>query len=193
MFKRMRTQTKKTHSKNKGMTLVELIVTIAILAVAAAVLGVSYTGVLEDQRMDADMARLNDIDNALLQVLLYDDAFDEVKKYIDDEGYVYAEDKITIVFPIEMDANKNSTVKVRNATINGTGARLSSKCDKLTKYLIEYVGEEIDLDSTSYKRGSYSVCIQFNYAKVSFIRDPVINNDAMSATNSGDSDIKSYE
>jgi prepilin-type N-terminal cleavage/methylation domain-containing protein len=166
-----------------GFTLVELIVTIALMAIVASVVVSSYTNVLESQRMKADMSTLNHIDDSLKQILLYDDAFEDIK------DHVYDDNKMKLTFYLSQDKT-DSYINLSDTIINiGTSkeGKLDSACEVLYQYLVEYIGSDIiDLESSSYKFGTYEVYIEFNGAKVSDVRDYTITNDTLSVTNSDD-------
>ena len=62
---------KKIVKDKRGLTLIELLVTIALVAIVSSFLIVSFTSSLEDQRQQADLASLNSIDLGLKQLYLY--------------------------------------------------------------------------------------------------------------------------
>ena len=173
-----------------GLTLVELIVTIAILAIASSVLVSSYTNVMEKQRMRADMSILNNIDTSLEQILLYDDVFEQIKE----KNWLHDENMLTLIFKVKTDDEGRGCIYLEDTTINGEDHPLVGNCDLLYQCLVDYVGEDEDgviyLSSASYKNGFYQVDIEFNKTTVSTVRgDPTINNDVIIITNSGDTNL----
>lgn len=173
---------------SRGMTLIELIVSIAILAIVSSVLVSSYTNVMEDQRMQSDLSKLNEIDVTLKQILLYDDVFEEIKPL------VYDKNKLKISFKLTtLDGGHKAKVVLSDATLNDSGELLKDKCEILYEYLTEYVGQSISLDSASFKGGYYRIYITFNGTQVSEIRDYTITNDTVTVTNSGGEEMYQHE
>jgi prepilin-type N-terminal cleavage/methylation domain-containing protein len=174
----------KKNLNKKGFTLVELLVTVALMAIVASVVVSSYTNVMESQRMEADMAMLHQLDDSVKQILLYDDAFEDIK------DHVYDDNKMKLTFYLSQNKT-DSYVSLDDTIINlGTAeeGNLENTCKVLYQYLVEYIGSDIiDLESSSYKFGTYEIYIEFNGAKVSDIRDYTITNDTLSVTNSNDS------
>lgn len=163
-----------------------MIVTVALLAVAAAVFVVSYTNIIEEQRRASDLSNLNAIDVGLKQIFIYDDAFNEIKPYI------YDDNKLTIKFTVT-NTDGDAYVELSKAVLNDSDFTVESKCPKLYSYMIDQLDEKIDLESSTYKQGSYGVTIAFKLTQVSVERDPTITNDSMQITNSGDSDLYRHE
>lgn len=173
---------------NKGLTLVEIIIAIAVLAIATSILVTSYTNVLEDQRIDSDLSKLGQVDTTLKQVLLYDDAFNEIQK----NEAVYDDNKLKIVCPVEMeDDSVKAFVDINKITVNDTDEKLKDKCPILHGYLLDYIGDDITLSSASFKSGKYEVMVEFNGTRVSDVREYTITNDTMNVTNSGSEFLKS--
>ena len=85
----MKNLMKKFRKSNKGFTLVELIIVIAIIAVLSAVIAPQYLKYVEKSKISADedlIARVN----SAMQVALVDDDFDLKKDdaiAIDDDGF----------------------------------------------------------------------------------------------------------
>lgn len=178
----------KSFSHNKGgLTLVELIVTVAILAITSAMLGVSYVNVMEDQRQQSDLSKLNNIDTTLKQVLLYDDAFEDV------EDMIQANGKLTINFLVTTNDSGKSSVDMSLATINDETTPLSENCKVLYKHLCDQVGYTVQLSSANHKQGFYRVFIEFKYTEVSKVRPGTSTNDVIKITNSGSTDLGPLE
>jgi Tfp pilus assembly protein PilE len=155
------------------------VVTIAVLAVVSVITVTTYTNVMANQRMKADLATLSQIDDGFKHVFLYDDAFEEVK------NHVYDNNKFKVNFQIDKIDEKPS-VKLEYATINNTSKKLKDECPTIYEYLVEQVDDNIELSSSNYNEGVYYVYITFNGTKVSDVRDYVITNDNIMVTNSGD-------
>lgn len=164
---------------NKGLSLIELIVTVAILAVAATLFVSSYTGTMEDQTMQADMVALNNIDTTLQEIFIYDEVFDDVENYAKDQN------QLVITFAVEKNDDGYGVVRINDAAVSDsvkTDTALTGFPD-LYKYLKNYVGDEIVLTSTNYKNGYYKVHVTFSRD----IRGGGIDNDSVIISNSGDS------
>lgn len=163
-----------------GMTLIELVVTFTILVVISALVVTSYTNVLEKHRMEADMIGLGQIDVAVKQIMMRDDAFEDVIPYLD------ASNKLKIAFKVSRDGNTGKAcVRLSNALV-GDDYNLQSSCDVFYGYLAKYVDEKIDLESVGYQSGEYIVYVQFHSVHVSESRDPIITNSELVVSNSGD-------
>ena len=63
----------------KGFTLIELIVTVAVLAILASVFVMSNLNAMEKQRKEADVVAMEQIDGYLKEILINEDIFDEIK------------------------------------------------------------------------------------------------------------------
>jgi len=172
-----------------GLTLIEVLVAVAVLGIAGGLFAVSYSNVLEDQRMDSDMTKLNNIDQTLEQILIYDDAFKDIAPH------VYDDNKIMLTFKAEIDpVEGDSSVKLDLTTLNDDDTKLlKNECPVVYAYLTEYIENPIPLISGSYKTGEYDVTIEFSGAKVSDIRDYAIANDDIKITNSGDTKLKQHD
>ena len=104
----------RNRNKNKGFTFIELIVTVAVMAVAMGVLIGSYVTVMENQRQKADVGKLNNIDISLQEVFLYKDAFEEAKSVVVNDYMLDLE------FKLEMETDGKAFVPLNKATINGS-------------------------------------------------------------------------
>ena len=164
--------------ESKGFTLVEVIVTIAVLIIASAILATSYTGIMEQQRVQADIEKLEKIDLAVYQILMRDDAFEDIKECIANDSTL----ELSFVVTKDLDG-KTSCVEMQNANIGNKGL-LRENCDVFYYYLVEYVGEAIELDSSKHGAGTYNVSVTFNVVEL-LGKKPVITNDQIIVTNSG--------
>lgn len=68
-------------NENKGFSLVELIVVIAIMAVMTSVLAPSLLGYVEKSRMQKDDSAMGEINNAIKLALANQDVYDECLQY----------------------------------------------------------------------------------------------------------------
>ena len=174
--------------KNKfGLTLIELVVTIAVIAIASTILLSSYTTAMEKQRMAADMVTLSSIDTNLKQILLQDNIFDQLKM----SSCLGGDDNtMSLIFVIKTDSKGRGYVDLTVTKVYDSGRLLKDECKTLYDQLIMYVGDNgeptIYLSSASYKVGTYQVDIEFGKTTVSALRGPEINNDVIIITNSGD-------
>ena len=64
----------------KGFTLIELIVTVAVLAILASVFVMSNLNAMEKQRKEADVVAMEQIDGYLKEILINEDIFNEIKE-----------------------------------------------------------------------------------------------------------------
>lgn len=184
----------------KGFTLIELIVTVAVLVVLASVFVMSNLNAMEKQRKEADVVAMEQIDSYLKELLINEDVFDEIKS--NQESILEApspgaiKNKLVLNFAVQKEGDNGCLFIDDGGTTMtkiGTGANtpLYTKCPILYSYLCEYFdGDEnnpgkIPLTSANYKEGTYVVTIEFNAAQISANRPGSISNDSLSITNSG--------
>ena len=123
---------KKNEKKNKGFTLVELIIVIAILAILVGILAPQYIKYVEKSRKAADASNIDNVVNA-------------IKVASADEDYSLPEGTYTVTL-----SKSNLEVK---STDTGAGALTNASGNgALTKALIEYMGN--DENSATYASGS---------------------------------------
>ena len=115
---------KKNEKKNKGFTLVELIIVIAILAVLVGILAPQYVKYVEKSRKSADA---NNIDN-VVQAIMVASA---------DDDYTLPAGTYTVTLS-ENGLVVEDTTKTGALTAKGTEG---VKTGALTEALIEYMGE----------------------------------------------------
>ena len=196
MWKKKNYNVCKNHSS--GLTLIELIVTFAVLSIVSTIMIGSYTHLMEEKRIDSDLAALNSIDEALKQVLIESELYDDKSTDRDDmntqvDDYLIGDNKVYFVFTIKRDpASKKGILRMENAKIqkveNPSG---ESDYESLTNwtnfydYLTGYTGNIIELSSKTYRTGTYNVIVTYNGTQVSQIREYAINKDNFTITNSG--------
>lgn len=99
-------------NENKGFSLVELIVVIAIMAVLTSVLAPSLLGYVEKSRMQKDDSAMGEVTNSIKLALADQNVYDECLVYSFMENYsCYADSSIT-----EFDADKAVEDKNRGGT-----------------------------------------------------------------------------
>lgn len=169
----------------KGLTLIELIVTISILVILSAFLVLSYTNVLEANRSKSDMANINKIDTSVQQILLLrDDAFEDIKPYLNEAN------QLTLTFNVTSNQIDGSAcIRMDNTSI-GDDYDLAINCKVFYGYLLEYVGEAIELESVMYKSGKYVVTVTFHQSDGSGSDGPEIIPYEFVITNSSDEWLK---
>ena len=171
----------------RGLTLIELLVTIAILAIVSGMLITSYTNEMENNRKDADLTNLMRFDNAIKSSLMENEAFEQVK----DDVFDY--NKLTITIPVKQNPQntKKGQADIEKAYLNGTESNLlQDSCAILYEYITDELGTKIDLQSSSYRKGTYTVRIEFGGTQVSEIREFEINNDTIDVSNTKDAGLK---
>ena len=184
----------------KGFTLIELIVTVAILAILSTVFVMSNLNAMEKQRKEADITAMEQVDSYLKEILLNDDVFNEIETNKDTilESTATGQPANTLVLNFKVTkegddsylfiSNQGDTI----STLKTNGPLLLyQKCPVLYKYLVDYFDGsdsepgKIKLTSANYKYGTYTVCIEFNTAQVSVNRPISISNDSVTITNTG--------
>lgn len=174
--------------KNKGFTLVEILVTLAIVAILSAGVTVVYLTQLSTKRVEADTEQLHYIDENMKLYTSYSDVFSELRDgsllVSVSETEPDKKDTVTFEFVPEKVGSKY-VVKIGNGTVNGEAAsKIQTVCPKLFNYFTESENDEIKLENDDFKEnGKYTVTITFNATKVSAVRDYSISNDAVSVTN----------
>lgn len=187
----------------KGFTLIELIVTIAILAILSSIFVMSNLNSMENERRKADVVAMGQIDDYLKEALLKDDVFEEIeqkhKDLLEDNGSG-KNDTLVLNFKISTEGKDsfvyiNKTGDTRTTIKKNETMLLNNECPVLYKYLCEFFDGsdstpgKIKLSSANYKYGTYTVYIAFNTAKVSSNRPMAISNDSVAITNSGDKKV----
>lgn len=184
----------------KGFTLIELIVTVAVLTILASVFVMSNLNAMEKQRKEADVVAMEQIDGYLKELLINEDVFNEIQN--NQESILEApspnavKNKLVLNFTVTKDGDHGCLfIDDSGATMTkiGTGANtpLYIKCPILYGYLCEYFDGDADspgkiqLTSANYKEGTYIVTVEFNAAQISANRPASISNDSISITNSG--------
>lgn len=126
---------KKNEKKNKGFTLVELIIVIAILAILVGILAPQYTKYVEKSRKSADA---NNIDN-VVQAIMVASADDE-----------YSLPKGT--YKVTLSKTDGLKVEGSETALTVVNSADSAKNGPLTNALIEYMGN--DANSAEYASGN---------------------------------------
>ena len=190
-------------TKNAGLTLVELVITIALIAITSTFLATSYANTFEEKRMESDMVKMSAIDETLNQIILEDEIFDEINNLFKNNyknNIIFQDGNMTLMFEVRMDnVTEESSVVLSDGSgvcniyiVGGDGTsmtRMSSPLPKTYSYLVERVGSEIKLESKTYKKGKYFVVVDFNYTQLTDVRKPTLADDSFTITNSGDNNI----
>lgn len=167
----------KTKKHNQGFTLVELIVTVALMSILSVLVISSYTKVVRDQRHDADTAVLNDL-NYQLSILFNDVAiWDEVLDVLE-PNKTNKNDTLQITF-VCTPAGKKGTFRFSNTKIGNTesGPALSAEMPLLYRGLVDTYGESLTMESSDHQQGTYVVTCKFNSEQLSSVREFTITND----------------
>lgn len=128
---------KKNEKKNKGFTLVELIIVIAILAILVGILAPQYIKYVEKSRKAADASNIDNVVNA-------------IKVASADEDYSLPAGDYTVTL-----SKDNLTITSSLTDADSVKVLTSDTADKkgvLTKALMEYMGS--DSSSVTYGDGS---------------------------------------
>ena len=184
----------------KGFSLIELIVTVALMAIVTLVGIGTYTNLTEEKRMETDLTNLNNIDTTLKQILMNDDAFEEVKTHtidagVDENGKDLKKVTLSIRFKVrQSDADhKKPRIVLSDAILNNNEMLpLETTCPITYEYLIGYIDDDIVLTSGNYLSGYYEITFEFNKIQVSEVREEVINNDVIITKNTGDEFLLDY-
>lgn len=163
--------------RNEGFTLVELVVTIAILGILSVLFISSYTDVIRSKRQEADTAVLNDL-NSQLNILFTDAAiWDEVVDELSPSS-VNKNDTLYLTF-ICTTSGKQGVFRLANTKVgkDSSGEALSSTMPLLYTGLIDTFGESLEMKSSDHKSGEYVVTCKFNSEQLSSVREFTITND----------------
>lgn len=110
-------------NENKGFSLVELIVVIAIMAVMTSVLAPSLLGYVEQSRMQKDDSAMGEVTNAIKLALADQDVYDECLKYNVKGNYsCYVDDKNTAASSANARIDKQVKNEAAGSETFGTGA-----------------------------------------------------------------------
>jgi prepilin-type N-terminal cleavage/methylation domain-containing protein len=186
---------KRIKRDRKGLTLIELIVSLAILGVVSAFCITTYLNVMTEKRKEADLVKLSALDESFAQILLQKSAFNEAKQLLtDEEGKIFS-NKLVLVCPIYFgsDVSKpvmrlsDATITYEDDTRGEVQIKTSPQTEEIYAKLVNHIGkdETIQLDSMFFAKGEYRVYIEFNYTQVAANRNKSITNDNIKITNSG--------
>jgi prepilin-type N-terminal cleavage/methylation domain-containing protein len=168
---------KKHKNSNKGFTLVELIVTVALMSILSVLVISSYTKVMREQRHDADQATLNDL-NYQLSILFTDIAiWNEIVDELE-PNKTNKNDTLQLTF-VCTPTGKKGTFKLANTKIgnSASGPALSGEMPLLYQGLIDTFGDSITMESSDHQQGTYVVTCKFNSEQLSSVREFTLTND----------------
>lgn len=172
--------------QKNGFTLVEILVTLAIVAIVAAGATVAFLTQMQSKRVEADTEKLHTIENNVKLYSSYPNVFDELKNNLisTSETEPDKQDTVTFTFFAEKSGSKYS-VDVGEGCINGDSSlKIKDVCPALYQSFTASSQDKIELESDCGEEGSYSVTFVFNAVKVSDVRGYSISNDAVSTTSS---------
>lgn len=171
--------------RRAGFSLIELVVTIALMGIVATFVISSYTDQMREQRHNVDTASLNQIDEQLRLLLTYDDIWREVSNRQDlFTGTEGQEDTLTLVFTGNK-GTKNAEFITGDAIIRSNigDVPIDAYLPLLQEGLIDSVGEKIKMTSSDHLNGTYTVTIVFGSSKISSVRGFKINNENIRISN----------
>lgn len=161
-------------SKRKGgFTLIELVVTIAIMGILSVFVISSYTDTMREKRHEADTATLNEVNTQLNVLLTYEECWNEVLKEVDTAN---KEDSLVIVFHCK-GAGKHGIFNLADTTMEDEAVKLSAQMPRLYNGLIETFGNTLEMESSDHLNGKYKVTCKFNSSQLSTVRDFTITHD----------------
>ena len=171
--------------RQAGFSLIELVVTIALMGIVATFVISSYTDQMREQRHNVDTASLNQIDEQLRLLLTYDDIWREVSSHQNLlTGTSGQEDTLTLVFTGNK-GTKNAEFITGDAIIRSNigDVPIDEYLPLLQDGLIDSVGEKIKMESSDHLNGTYTVTIVFGGSKLSSVREFTINNENIRISN----------
>lgn len=177
---------KNKKNANGGFTLIELIVTVAIMGVLAVVAVSSYTDVMREKRHEADNAVLNDI-NTQLNLLFADEAvWEEVLDELEPNRN-NKQDTLFLTF-VCSPAGKKGVIRLANTAVGQTasGPKLNTEMPLLYQGLVDTYGDSITMESSDHQQGTYVVTCKFNSEQLSSVREFTITNDNTRITGAQD-------
>ena len=161
-------------NENKGFSLIELIVVVAIMAVLVAVLAPSLLAYVERSRAQKDNSAMGEVTNAFKLALADQEIYDEMiatgvngaavaNAYTDlgnEKGGAFTGSvrgsNITFV-------SASKTLTIADGVINGDDTLvLSDKCPKTAARIESIVGKTIELTSQTYRNSNYTVFIKMS-------------------------------
>ena len=167
----------KNKNKNKGFTLVELIVTVAIMSILSVLVISSYTSVIREKRHDADNAVLNDLNYQLAilftDVAIWDEVVDELSPNKNNKN-----DTLTLTF-ICTPVSKKGVIRFVNTKVGASesGPALSAEMPMLYRGIVDTFGDSLTMESSDHQNGTYVVSCKFNSEQLSSVREFTITND----------------
>lgn len=144
----------KNTKKNRGFSLVELIVVVAIMAVLVGVLAPSLLRYVEKTRAQKDDSAMAEVANAIQLAIADEDIFDEIVPSVPATGTATE----TITF-----APSSETITIANGKLSDNTTTVSAKTN-LAAELGATLPATIDLGSSTYKAKSYKVTITVSAA-----------------------------
>jgi type IV pilus assembly protein PilA len=143
--------------QNKGFSLVELIIVIAIMAILAAAIAPALIRYIDKSRRADDLSAAETINSAMSSALANEDAYDEIQQYMD--GRVIAAAGTSSPFAAQGGISCATFLEELNSNIGGTAPKLKFKKDGQNGWAVgvSSVGKPIVWISTSGNQTAYSV------------------------------------
>jgi type IV pilus assembly protein PilA len=144
--------------QNKGFSLVELIIVIAIMAILAAAIAPALIRYIDKSRRADDLSAAETINSAMSSALANEDAYDEIQQYM--KGTVIATATTGNPFDTTVSGISCPTfLEELNSNIGGTAPKLKYKKDGQNGWAVgvSEVGKPIVWISTSSAVTAYSV------------------------------------
>ena len=172
-------------NKNKGFSIVELLVALTIVAIVATITATTYSGVMQEQRVEADLEKLHNIDTIMKDIVVEDYIFEEIEKVLQkNQSDTYSmrfmlvtEDGETYVSPQAFYVKYGD--KYIKATKNNEMARVYD-------YLNGYMDARVPINTPRFRSGYYQIDITFPKIRVYAVRPEVWDNDSFEIVNSGE-------
>lgn len=164
----------------KGFSLIELIVTVAIMGIVGSFVVASYSDRMREQRHEADTAMLTDVNHQLELLFTYDDVWQEVQQYLVGENI---EQKDTLVLRFHCTStDKAGQFIIRDTQVNDRGESFDVLMPVLCGHLQSTFGQSIEMISSDHSSGEYIVTCVFQGKKISSVREWKVSNDYYTVT-----------
>ncbi len=143
--------------QNKGFSLVELIIVIAIMAILAAAIAPALIRYIDKSRKADDLSAAEVINSSMSSALANEDAYDDIQTYMN--GSVIAKASAGQAFTLTISGAGQTFLDELNSNLGGTAPKLKFKKNSQNGWAvgISSVGKPIVWISTSSNATAYSV------------------------------------